>query len=839
MAAEGRSLIFPKDFLAFGARPLDVPGRGAVLCASTCFAFRLADGEPVLPTDWHQAVAQHGGANAIPDAMMPLPGAEVLVVGPLAPIVEARPAHVRCGSAKHRLELRPDPEADPEAPFLGGSDVALWHEEDNPGGRGGPDDDRQPLIVDAEAPARPIWLGGTPFDHPTRLRRMGNFEGRTEVGWPDDADASALHDAHEAFWAEALHPGEPLEFAGLSEQDIATNLPRYRVSIASLRDQGEWYAETTRIHAVTAIPAAGLAAVFYRAAIELGDDLLGEKVPALVAALEDADTPPKDGEHWGTIAVDRWVDPVKALDDRVLLPAALAATVALPFAKPPGGDPIQERVAAAEAWMRKEGGLPETNPFADRVPKEAEVADRMEEAVGDEEKGPDVNAAGALAEAALAAGRRKHEQAGFKRPDGETQPPREPEVRGHRLDAEVQSRLSAPYRARSEATIATQLRRNPVENIDPDEVLGRMAKVRIISPRAALPWPALDEEEGVRFGAALADRLAAGGVGEHIDVAGAIVEGGNVFDADTAAEPAGQQMRFAGLRLADVLAEETVWRGILFEDCEFVASSFAGARFENCEFRNCTFEGVNLSRATVSYGRFADCRLRDLQLVDPAWTDCEWRGCELTRVSMTDPAMRAVAFYGGAWEEVQFIEGLMIEVALRGTRMFEVTYTNTHAPYSRFEGLSMHKVWGMAKGFPGSVFEEVEAKTCGFLSMFHFDEARFSRTRFVDTGFTNAVFKDAKFAPYCQFQNCDLTGAAFDSTELARVRFLHCTMAMTFWANVEAVEAWFFGSILRAVDFADTQLAGAVFVDADIDGASFQADKTIGADFRGALGAPS
>ena len=68
------------------------------------------------------------------------------------------------------------------------------------------------------------------------------------------------------------------------------------------------------------------------------------------------------------------------------------------------------------------------------------------------------------------------------------------------------------------------------------------------------------------------------------------------------------------------------------------------------------------------------------------------------------------------------------------------------------------------------------------------------------------------------------------------VRFLRCGMATSLWAGgTDATEAWFLGALLRGVDFKDTKLTRAVFMDADLDGTTFQADRTIGADFRGTV----
>ena len=818
--SDGRSLVYPQA-LAFGARLLSVPDRGAVLCASALLPFQLSNGECVTPADWYGAVSAHGGPGAIPDSMAPLPGAELLVLGVLPPVADVwRRASLHCGSIARRFILYHDP-GDPDAPLLADPSAALWHDADNPAGRGGPDDERPPLIIDEAAPERPLWLGPTPFDHPVRLRRVGVPDEHSGAGWPTGARATALHDAHDAFWAEALHPGERLAWEGLAEFALETRLPRYRVSITSGRLDGHWIAENARIHCVTVIPAADLAAVIWRAGIDLGDDLLGESVGALVAALEDATGPARDAQHWGGIAADRWEDPILSLDDRPLLPAALASAVVLPFSTPGGEDPMDARRAATEAWIREEAGLPEKNPFASTAPEEANLAEKAREAIAGDSP-PDANAVEALASTALAAGKRRHEEAGFSEPSPEAQ--RKPVTRGTRLDAEADKRLSMPYCAPHEVAIAHQIQANATSALDPGVMLGRITDARIQNPTPPLLWPALDEAEGLRFGAKLAERLADGNLARHIDVSGAIVVAGS--------EP----QAISDRRLDGLLAEETAWRGAQFKSCTLTASSFAGARFEGCEFRDCTFDRVNFSRATLTGCTFRGCTFRDLQLAEPVWIESRLESCVWERVSMTDPAIRDVTFSGGTWREVQCTEGLLIGVELLETALHEVTFANTHAPHSRFERLSMCKFWALSKGFPGSVFEDVEATTCGFLGACHFDEARFVRTRFSQTGFANAVFKDANLAAGCCFDACDLSATVFENTILAGVRFLQCAMTMSRWSNAKAADAWFFGSVLRGVDLADTELARAVFMDADLEGAKLHPGRTLGADFRGALG---
>ena len=828
--AEGRSLIFPVA-ISLGARPLNVPGRGAVLVISSFYAFRLSDGSHVRPATWYETVAAHVGPTAVPDSMSPLPGAELLVLGAVAPLAgERREALVRCGGLMRRLRLHRDPEA-PDAPFTPGAEAAVWHEEDNPIGRGGPDDECPALIVDDDDPERPVWLGVTPYDHPLRLRRVGTPDETSGTGWPPDADPAALYDAHPAFWYESFHPGDPLAFEGLSSAPHDGCLPPYRISITSGRDDGRFLEERARIHGVSLIPGADVGAMFWRAAIDIGDDILGESVVALIAALEDADSPAKDPEHWGRIAVNRWLEPDTALDDRPLLPAALAATVALPFALMSGDeDPIRERHAAAESWMRDELGVGEENPFGEVAPQEAALADQ---AIGEAEHAdapPNANEIGELGDAALAASRRRHAEAGFKERDPEEE--RAPERRGERLQSEIDDRLSGPYRADGEKLLAGTIRDNEIEGMDVGDVLDKLAGARIMNLSPALPWPALEEEEAGRFGEALVERLSEGDLERHLDVSGALVAVG--LDELRIAGGSGE-IRIAGRRLDGLLAEETVWRGAAFSHCEFTESSFSGGHFEGCEFQDCTFRRTNLSRAGLAQCTFVNCAFLDLVIHQPTWHQCRFERCSFERVSMDDAAMNETVFEGGSWQQVEMADGVLIDMTLRGLDMENVTLSHVHAPQSRLERLSMRKVWVMANGFPASVLEDIEAVTCGFLGYARFDQSSFSRVRFAMTGFTNAVFADAQFTPGCQFDGCDMSGASFTNVAMEGIRFLECSMTGSKWSNVNASGAWFYGARLRGVDFADTELARAVFADADIEGTKFLPDKTIDADFRGTV----
>lgn len=819
MAFDGRTLVFPQA-LSFGARPLPVPGRGHVMCVSALLPFRLADGAPVRPSDYFEAVSTHGGKDVAPDSMAPLPGSEVLVLGPATPVSgDEREAELRCGTLRCRLLLRPDPDA-PDAPLRPGPEEAAWHEEDNPFGRGGPGDDRRPLIVLPDRPDRPVWLGATPFLHPARTRLMGVSDRLGAGGWPADASPSVLHEAHPAFWTDSLYPGDPLRITGLCREDVDVELPPYRPNLASSRaPDGRWIAESARIHTLVLLPAAALGAVIWRASIALGSDPIGETVTALVFALEDPGAPERDEQDLAEIAAVRWLNPVAALDDRPLLPAAMAAAAAPPQVD---ASAFGAQHAAAEEWARKETGMGDFDPFG-----EPDVVKELGEAAnaGSPTSAQDLDALAGIGRKAMEDSKRRHEEAGFEEPDLESL--RAPLVRGDALDAEIEERLGAPYRAPHEVAIATSLTGAPPEaRANPEETLNKLAAARVTATEPVLFWPAMTDAEGERFGEKALERLRAADPERHIDISGAVL----------AATPGDGMLPIDGRTFDGLLAEETTWRGIEFRDCAFRDSSFVKARFEDCVFARCTFEGVNCSLAGMERVVFRDCELARQVLHGMSWVDLRFEHCILESITFMDWAVRDTVFEGGRWEQVQVNESLLVSVVFRDMAHREVVWMVTHAPYTRFERVTLFKVWVSALGFPESVFDSVEADTCGFLGEAHFKDGRFTGTRFLRTGFTRASFSGARFDSGCAFDRCDFTSAVFAGARLVDVRFLGCSMTSTVWAGgVDASGAWFLGCILRGVDFMDTRLMNAVFTDSDLEGTSLDDDLALGADFRGTM----
>lgn len=844
--------------IAFGARALEVPGRGSVMCASAFVPFRLADGELLRPADWYGVVRDYGGEDAVPDVVAPLPGAELLLLGGVAPLAgDRRECTIRCGALERRLLLRSDPEWTGSLPMR--ADAALWHEQDNPEGRGGPGDTRRPLIVDERRPGRPVWLGPTSYLHPARQRRLGVPPQDTRGEWPPDAEAAALHDAHEAFWVDGLFPGDPLRLSGVVEEDIDVDVPPYRVAMVALQlpEEGapDWFPVETRIHAVTVIPRAGIAAVFWRGSIDLGADVMGESVGALVAALEDADAPARNHLDLAVVAAERWVEPQLALDDRPLLPPSLHHTVELPFEAPPDDDPVTARLDAAQSWALGEMGL-DSNPFEaaenPTLAKQQASLGRLEEALTGE--AVDLDEVTEIADELVAQGKERHEKMGFE--DMAPPDPRPAERRDEDLEEEIDRRLSLPYQSAHEVAASESLSGAP-SGLDGQETLRRMADARVQSPRAPLFWPPLELDEAATFGEALLGRLRAGDTVAHIDVSGAQV--GDVPASDprlpgdddrdeyvwqgekppplVTPGSSGQLVRSHAVRNRRVdrlLAEETGWRGIAFEGCVFEDSSFAQGQFENCEFTDCTFDRVNFSGASFTDCRFASCVLRELYASEPVLQVCDFVDCRLEQTSLTEAALRDVTFEGGNWTDVQWDSCVIVNGVLRETDLEDVSFTMLTSAYMTFERLSMYRVVGMGRGFPFGTFRDLEVRGSGFTAC-HFDGSVWERVRMEESGLTNGVFVGATLSPGCDFRRCDFTGASFMVAKVAGARFAECTMTTTDWNGADATGTWFYGSMLRGVHFSDAHLAGAVFCDADLRGAVMREEEIVGADFQGTV----
>ncbi len=816
--SEGRALVHPMA-IAFAARAVDVPKMGHQLVCSAIYPFSLDDGSPVKPADWYATVATMAGPDMIPDSLNPLVNAEVTVLGTVPPVEEEkREARLRCGQVDVEFLFAPDAE-NPEAPIPLGPESANWHAQENPMGRGGPEDERRPLILNKERMDSPLWFGPTPFEHPMRQNLVGTPSDPPKQGWPPDANQKVFNDAHPRLQAESMHPGDPIIYDGFADRPFDGNIPLYQIEMAYTDDKGEWDLVTSRINSVVLIPSASMAAMIWRGVIPLGRDQFGEKITAAVAALQDANEPRKEADHWAMIAAERWSDPMLAADDRPLLPPAIAAAMPSPFAVPEELDTIEDRRKAAEEWMRGEAGLPEENPFADQIPPEAAAAASLSDMTDDDEEPPDLGRMEDLAVGALSASRRRHEEAGFETPEPEEV--RTPEWRGDSLDAEINTRLSGPYQSKLEVEMAKFLRTTEGAPQQPEEVLDSLTGARMLNPHPALSWPAMTDEEGTRFGEAVKGKLDEGALERHLDVSGAIFAEGTIV---------------AEREFGEVLLEETVWRGAHFVKCNFNGTTFAGTRFENCQFVDCVFHKVNIARVTLQDCKFMRCEFRDTEPRDMVWMGTSFESCVIEKVTFVNLIMRDTEFASCEWREVTLSDGLSINLTFRETLLDQVTFTAYHAPHTTFQRVRMYKVFTMARGFPGSLFEEVDAETCGFLGVFHFNESTFIKSGFRETGFTNAIFKDGQIAGGCKFEMCDFTGAIFDNFNISGVRFPECGFITSIWMNkCQAVQTSFFACLLRAVDFGDTVLTGAVFVDADIEDMEALPDNTIGADFTGTV----
>ena len=816
------------------------PARRALVISAT-FAFALgAKHRALAPAEWYETLAGYVGTQTIPDSYGYLPGAEFVVLGRVrAPerIGHALRAQIVAGNIDVEFDLFA--ERDGVGALTPDATQALYDERDNPLGRRR-DADAPPLIVDARDRDAPLWLGQTPFDHPLRVRSGGaSWEGVLPGQWPESANAWVLADAHPRFHCERLDPGARVALRSLLHESAPEEftLPRYRVEVTFARDDLVFRNVPARVHTVAVVPSAQVGAMSWRAAIDLPEsDALGQRVILLLGALRDADEPLRDAEEWGRIAVERLTNPSKMADERPILPRELAAAVVLPSAAPPADDPVLKRYEAAREWAQGELAGPALEAAPHAEPSADQFLGDATDALGDEESPLDPPALDKVADSALALARKRHADAGF---DPESREPH-PKERGRgesALLAEIRSRLSGPYRSEHERALARAHGAGRAEDSQQlakelDDALARLADARAMSPTALPAYDLLPEEEALRFGEAFVAHLDERELERHLDVAGMHVVAPGERDAPGAEREA---LVLEGHSFAGLFCEHSRFAHVRFVDCVFDGATFAESQFEHCVFERCSFIATNLSSAQIAVCRFVECTWERMRFANATWFDARFAHCTWDDVAITDLAMRDLRFHGGSWSRVALIDGLWIGCVMRSMRWHDVTIASVHAPQCTLAALFLEKVWVTGNGFCESEWEEVEARTCGFLSTARLDRNRFSRCRFYETGFSSAVFASVTIDGGCRFHRCDFSSAFFVDAKIPGVRFVQCSFVGSQWGEVDAREAWFHGCLMRAVDLRSVRCAKAVFVDADLEHTRFDFERTIGTDFRGTV----
>lgn len=839
---DNRYVVFPRA-ISLATVPFTIPERGKVLSCSAILPFRLEDGHRIRPEEWQQVVADVCGMQTPPDSFTPLANAEVLILGKLPAVKEdVTDAYLRCGSIEASYSFYPDPDARDEA-WEPNAEAAVWHKEKNPVGRGFDGDTRRPLIVSKAAPETPVWLAPTPITHPVRLSRAGVSQKGDGYGWAKGTQQNIFNESHSSLWADSLHAGDGIELVGFAKKKIQGRIPPYRIAITS-SNKGELVLEPSRIHTLVLLPEAGLGAAIWRVAIDLDDDdMMGLNVCMVVAGLEDMHEKPSDKTRWMLVALDRYDDPESVLDDRPLLPKTLVATM-----PPPDygwddteADANAERAEVIQDWFNKESGMgdnPFENKYEDQVKaiekdwsKPLEDANKVVKPDADTGRPKSYSALADEATKIIAKGQAKLDKANL----GKLRELGEDEFRAVKrgekaLEAEAAIRLSGPFKSPKERQMARAI---PMESgLDADDVektLTNIAKGILLAPAEFSFWPGFeDPKEAERFGEHVANRLAKeDGLKKYVDISGAFIASAHL----------------SGVFFDGLLAGRTQWQGVEFTQAKFLENNFVGSKFENCIFRDCEFRKINLSKAKFLDCQFDNCILEDFNSVDLAFEKVTFKNCELRKITFTEcvglPSVAgagdSIGFYNCILEDIQYIDSQFIEIEFIDVKMANVTFMECFMWLTKFERVIMYKVWGLGKGMGKSSFVEVTATNCGFLSHFRFDGSSFSRTKFIDTGLSNAIFKIVKIEPGCIFSNCDLSGAIIIDSIVSRVSFYACTMTTSIWIEVDAFGSWFYGSIMNASRFDETELAQAVFTDADISGIDFDPKKTIGTDFSGSI----
>ena len=136
---------------------------------------------------------------------------------------------------------------------------------------------------------------------------------------------------------------------------------------------------------------------------------------------------------------------------------------------------MKERHAAAEEWMQRKWAWVRKNPFGELAPDEQlSMADKAIE-----ESEDDAATAGHQCHRRVGRQRTGGRQTGATRRPGSRNrmqmPQRIPQVRGDRLEAEIEQRLSGPYQSARDRDIVNTIREHELEGVDADDIMQKLA----------------------------------------------------------------------------------------------------------------------------------------------------------------------------------------------------------------------------------------------------------------------------------------------------------------------------------------------------------------------------
>jgi uncharacterized protein YjbI with pentapeptide repeats len=231
------------------------------------------------------------------------------------------------------------------------------------------------------------------------------------------------------------------------------------------------------------------------------------------------------------------------------------------------------------------------------------------------------------------------------------------------------------------------------------------------------------------------------------------------------------------------------------EGHDFKGGDLAGANLQGIDFSGQDLRGTYFENADLTGARFIGAKLTGCVFVGAVLTGAEFRDADLTEANLGDAVMSSVDFSGATLSNITLVKADLTDALAHGADLQEVTLIECQLDNFDVSNARLEKfivIQGSAIGFKG-------------------DGAAFSQSAFMDTSLTGASFRGARLEGV-NFAQLTAPGVCFGDSNLERCGFVgSCDLREASFANARAREG----------GWNATDLTGAVFAKADLDGCLF------------------
>ncbi|WP_438001764.1 pentapeptide repeat-containing protein [Sorangium sp. So ce185] len=759
-------------------RTFEAAGR-VELCVTVLLAAPFdAPESPLHEANLWKLLAAELGPDTPPDAGMPKPRAEVLVIGQAYPQGEERPLRLSLGPIDKAMRV---------------SGKATGF---------GPLDAMAPERVARAGTYDDAWLEERSPDLPL------DFDPAYHNTAPADQQLDEPFAGGEPFTLEHMHPDQPV---------LTGRLPRLRPRAFVKLREGELREVPMRFETVQLFPAAERMLLLFRGVTPVAEDDASD-VLQLIAACEAPGSPRPLAHYQAVLAerLDRKRGALAALRDGDLMPPGPAAEVALDELTDPDLAVQSEQLKARN--MRRKTARQRDEVRA-RIQAAGLDPDEHLPLAPPAEPGPSATAPtldeieGILARAQKDAARRKAEAA-EERLATEAEARRRAQAAGIDYDKallEQKKQQGGPPKFSAEAE--NERLRDMLQLAQNAGTPLPAVEARLADPRLREKLQAVEEQLREQYRAA-AHRLPA-----------APPAAASVSERARVELPSGAQggVSFAGRDLTGADLAGLDLRGVDLGSAFLEGASLAGANLSGANLSRAVLARADLTRADLTGARLAGCNLGQASL-----TDADLAGADLTRAVLAGADLTRARFRGARLHGVDLEEAIFDDTDFGGVAATSLTFLRSELRGIKLAGASLVKCSFIEVDLRGADLTGADLSAATFVTA----DAAGARLR-------GATLTRLRAVQGSSFEGADFTGAALEGANLRGMNLAGCSFARARLGGADLSGcdlrgARFDRAIAHEARFTKADLSGARLVDANLMLALVDRANVRGASFRGA-----